>query len=67
MFYRNICVAFVLGMLFMVGMGSREKLVPNELVKPLKNAMAKATTATAATAAAAKATATAATAASVTT
>ena len=42
MFYRNICVAFVLGMLFMIGMGSREKLVPNELVKPLKNAMTKA-------------------------
>jgi hypothetical protein len=46
MFYRNICVALVLGMLFMIGMGRREKLIPNELVKPLKNAMTKAANAT---------------------
>jgi len=38
MFYRNICVVFVLGMFFMIGMGYREKLIPNALVKPLSNA-----------------------------
>ena len=51
MFYRNICVVFVLGMFFMIGMGYREKLIPNALVKPLSNAKKAANSvATAATA-----------------
>ena len=42
MFYRNLCVAIVVGLLFWIGLGSREKLVPNELVEPLKKSLANA-------------------------
>ena len=42
MFYRNLCVAVVVGLLFWIGLGSREKLVPNELVEPLKKSLANA-------------------------
>lgn len=55
MFYRNICVAFALGMLFMIGIGSREKLVPNQLVEPLRKSLANASSAAKAAAAVAAA------------
>ena len=62
MFYRNICVVFVLGMFFMIGMGYREKLIPNALVKPLSNAKKAANSVATATAATAGSVATATTA-----
>jgi len=60
MFYRNICVGVVLTLLFWIGLGSREKLIPDELVNPLKKSIAsvksaKNAAATAAAAVAAKA------------
>ena len=63
MFYRNLCIAIVVGLLFWIGLGSRDKLVPNELVEPLKKSFANAkaaknaiTAATASTASASTAT-----------
>lgn len=35
MFYRNTAIVTVVGMLLMIGMGPREKLVPNSLVQAL--------------------------------
>jgi hypothetical protein len=40
MFYRNVCVGVVLTLLFWIGLGSREKLIPDELVDPLKKSIA---------------------------
>ena len=59
MFYRNVCVGVVLTLLFWIGLGSREKLIPDELVDPLKKSIvnvksAKNAAATAAAAIAAK-------------
>ena len=54
MFYRNVCVGVVLTLLFWIGLGSREKLIPDELVDPLKKSIASVKSAkNAATAAAA--------------
>lgn len=35
MFYRNTAIITVVGMLLLIGMGPREKLVPNSLVQAL--------------------------------
>jgi len=35
MFYRNTAIITVVGMLLLIGMGPREKLVPNSLVQSL--------------------------------
>jgi len=35
MFYRNTAIITVVGMLLLIGMGPREKLIPNSLVQAL--------------------------------
>ena len=56
MFYRNICILFVFVLIFMIGIGARDALVPKALVGPLqKSFVAAKDAATAATAVAAKA------------
>ena len=60
MFYRNTAIITVVGMLLLIGMGPREKLIPNSLVQalstPVSNSKGATTTATTnATAAAAAA------------
>ena len=42
MFYRNICILVVFIFIFMIGIGSREALVPKALVEPLQKSFAAA-------------------------
>ncbi len=53
MFYRNICILFVFVLIFMIGIGARDALVPKALVGPLQKSFVAAKDA--ATAVAAKA------------
>ena len=50
MFYRNTAIITVVGMLLLIGMGPREKLIPNSLVQalstPVSNSKGATTTAT---------------------